>query len=93
MRRAIAAGSLGKFCDAAKSAWRGGATSGKLERDGQSVLAKFITSRRAVSASLCARRLSPYQQWRSGSHVVSGLAMKRGPSVDFCGYWQHHKAP
>jgi hypothetical protein len=21
-------------------------------------------------------------------HAVSGLAMKRGPSVDFCGYWQ-----
>ncbi|MGC2222382.1 MAG: IS1595 family transposase [Methylocella sp.] len=21
-------------------------------------------------------------------HLVSGLAMKRGPSVDFCGYWQ-----
>jgi hypothetical protein len=21
-------------------------------------------------------------------HVISGLAMKRGPSVDFCGYWQ-----
>jgi hypothetical protein len=21
-------------------------------------------------------------------NVVSGLAMKRGPSVDFCGYWQ-----
>ena len=20
--------------------------------------------------------------------MVSGLAMKRGPSVDFCGYWQ-----
>src|SRR3984893_10178894 len=39
MRRAIAGGSLGKFCDAAKSAWRGGETSGKLERDGQSVLA------------------------------------------------------
>jgi hypothetical protein len=23
-------------------------------------------------------------------HLVSGLAMKRGPSVDFCGYWQRH---
>jgi hypothetical protein len=23
-------------------------------------------------------------------HMVSGLAMKRGPSVDFCGYWQRH---
>ena len=21
---------------------------------------------------------------------VAGLAMKRGPSVDFCGYWQRH---
>ena len=21
-------------------------------------------------------------------HVISGLAMTRGPSVDFCGYWQ-----
>jgi hypothetical protein len=21
-------------------------------------------------------------------HMVSGLAMKRGPSVDFSGYWQ-----
>ena len=21
-------------------------------------------------------------------HMVSGLAMRRGPSVDFCGYWQ-----
>ena len=24
--------------------------------------------------------------------MVSGLAMKRGPSVDFCGYWQRRKA-
>ena len=24
---------------------------------------------------------------------VSGLAMKRGPSVDFGGYWQRHIAP
>jgi ISXO2-like transposase domain len=23
-------------------------------------------------------------------HMVSGLAMRRGPSVDFCGYWQRH---
>jgi hypothetical protein len=21
-------------------------------------------------------------------HMISGLAMKRGPSMDFCGYWQ-----
>ncbi|PSJ20290.1 IS1595 family transposase, partial [Halomonas sp. ND22Bw] len=21
---------------------------------------------------------------------IAGLAMKRGPSVDFCGYWQRH---
>jgi hypothetical protein len=25
-------------------------------------------------------------------HMVSGLAMKRGPSVDFSGYWQRHTA-
>jgi hypothetical protein len=25
-------------------------------------------------------------------HAVSGLAMKRGPSVDFCGYWQRSNA-
>jgi hypothetical protein len=25
-------------------------------------------------------------------HAVSGLAMRRGPSVDFCGYWQRGKA-
>jgi hypothetical protein len=24
-------------------------------------------------------------------HMVSGLAMKRGPSVDFSGYWQRRK--
>ena len=24
--------------------------------------------------------------------MVSGLAMKRGPSVDFCGYWQRRNA-
>jgi hypothetical protein len=24
--------------------------------------------------------------------MVSGLAMKRGPSVDFCGYWQRGNA-
>jgi hypothetical protein len=24
--------------------------------------------------------------------MISGLAMKRGPSVDFCGYWQRRKA-
>jgi queuine tRNA-ribosyltransferase len=30
MRRAIAAGSFGEFCDAAKTAWRTGETSGKL---------------------------------------------------------------
>ena len=24
--------------------------------------------------------------------MVSGLAMKRGPSVDFCGYWQRHSS-
>jgi hypothetical protein len=29
----------GQFCDAAKTAWRAGKTSGKLERYGQSVLA------------------------------------------------------
>jgi hypothetical protein len=23
-------------------------------------------------------------------HMVSGLAMERGPSVDFSGYWQRH---
>ncbi len=26
------------------------------------------------------------------AHMVSGLAMKRGPSVDFCGYWQRRNA-
>ena len=31
MRRAIAAGSFDDFCDAAKTAWRTGETSGKLE--------------------------------------------------------------
>jgi hypothetical protein len=25
-------------------------------------------------------------------HMVSGMAMKRGQSVDFCGYWQRHSA-
>jgi hypothetical protein len=30
------------------------------------------------------RRISNGEQ----AHMVSGLAMKRGPSVDFCGYWQ-----
>jgi hypothetical protein len=24
-------------------------------------------------------------------HHIAGSAMKRGPSVDFCGYWQRHK--
>jgi hypothetical protein len=24
--------------------------------------------------------------------MISGLAMKRGPSIDFCGYWQRRKA-
>jgi hypothetical protein len=27
--------------------------------------------------------------WRSAD-MVSGLAMKRGTSVDFSGYWQRH---
>jgi queuine/archaeosine tRNA-ribosyltransferase len=39
MRRAIAVGSFDGFCDAAKTAWWTGETSGKLERDGQGVLA------------------------------------------------------
>jgi transposase-like protein len=34
------------------------------------------------------RRISNGDQ----AHMVSGLAMKRGPSVDFCGYWQRHVA-
>jgi transposase-like protein len=34
------------------------------------------------------RRLSNGDQ----VHRVSGLAMKKGPSVDFSGYWQRHKA-
>ncbi len=34
------------------------------------------------------RRISNGEQ----VHMVSGLAMKRGPSVDFCGYWQRHVA-
>jgi hypothetical protein len=25
-------------------------------------------------------------------HAVSGMAMKRGPSIDFCGYWQSSRA-
>jgi transposase-like protein len=32
------------------------------------------------------RRISNGEQ----VHMISGLAMKRGPSVDFCGYWQRH---
>jgi hypothetical protein len=39
MRRAIAVGSFDGFCDAAKTAWWTGETSGKLERDGHGVLA------------------------------------------------------
>ena len=27
--------------------------------------------------------------WRPAD-MVSGLAMMRGPSVDFCGYWQRY---
>jgi transposase-like protein len=30
------------------------------------------------------RRISNGEQ----AHMISGLAMRRGPSVDFCGYWQ-----
>ncbi|MFZ0494528.1 MAG: hypothetical protein WBE80_04835 [Methylocella sp.] len=41
MCRAIAAGSFDNFCAAAKTAWWTGETSGKFERDGQSVLAEF----------------------------------------------------
>jgi hypothetical protein len=33
------------------------------------------------------RRISNGEQ----VHMISGLAMKRGPSVDFCGYWQRRK--
>jgi len=35
----VAAGRLGEFSGAAKAAWQAGQSSGKLERDGQSVLA------------------------------------------------------
>ena len=34
------------------------------------------------------RRISNGDQ----AHMVFGLAMKRGPSVDFCGYWQRRLA-
>jgi ISXO2-like transposase domain len=34
------------------------------------------------------RRISNGEQ----VHMISGLAMKRKPSVDFCGYWQRHIA-
>jgi hypothetical protein len=33
------------------------------------------------------RRISNGEQ----VHMVSGLAMKREPSVDFCGYWQRYR--
>jgi hypothetical protein len=34
------------------------------------------------------RRMSNGEQFRS----VVGLVAKNAPSVDFCGYWQRHKA-
>ena len=34
------------------------------------------------------RRISNGEQ----VHIISGLAMKRGPSIDFSGYWQRHVA-
>jgi hypothetical protein len=44
-------------------------------------------------------RYAQEASWREDHHrvgngeqvdMISGLAMKRGPSVDFCGYWQRH---
>jgi hypothetical protein len=35
------------------------------------------------------RRISDGEQ----VDMVSGLAMKRGPSIDFCGYWQRRNSP
>ena len=37
-------------------------------------------------ADIIKRRISNGEQ----VHMISVLAMKRGPSVDFCGYWQRH---
>jgi hypothetical protein len=34
------------------------------------------------------RRISNGEQ----AHMISALAKKRGPSVDFCGYWQRGKS-
>jgi hypothetical protein len=36
-------------------------------------------------------RYAQEASWREEQvHMISGLAMKRGPSIDFCGYWQRH---
>jgi hypothetical protein len=58
---------------------------------------EFLSRRRRAEAGrICyaqeASWREDHRRISNGDQVlaVSGLAMKRGPSVDFCGYWQRH---
>jgi hypothetical protein len=62
----------------------------KLNRETHAVFAGIYLLRYAQEASWREdhRRISNGDQ----VHAVSWLAMKRGPSIDFSGYWQRHSA-